>query len=277
VEIEDRHVTSTPEGISLDFVLAGLGSRLAAFAVDFLIQSAVELIFVFALGFTAAAFSASSPTTSTLLFTGATALVVFLVNFGYFVLFETLDGGRSPGKRLVGIRVVRVGGGPVGFLASFLRNVVRLVDSFPPPFYGVGMVAVLASKRNQRLGDMLAGTLVVRTRVGALATAGNVAWTDPAQWGQPGSGPVVPGGWAPPPPTWLPPELAHWDVTSVGPRELALVQAFLTNRWGYTPHARDALGRDLAGRLWPRVAGPTGPMPAETFLEAVALVKSVRG
>ncbi len=78
-------------------------------------------------------------------------------------------------------------------------------------------------------------------------------------------------------PRWLPPELAHWDVTNVNAQELAIVQRFLAGRGGYTAAARSALASDLASRLWPRVAGPTGPMDPETFLEAVVLVKSVRG
>jgi len=75
-------------------------------------------------------------------------------------------------------------------------------------------------------------------------------------------------------PSYLPFELAHWDVSAVPDAELALARTFLANRGGYTQDARCPLGYELAGRIWPLVAGPTAPMPAEWFLEAVLLVKS---
>ncbi len=127
---------------------------------------------------------------------------------------------------------------------------------------------------------MLAGTLVVRERTAVSRLAEGTPWNQQAQWATPAwSGAPAPGtpgpGWASPP--WLPPELAHWDVTQVSAEELAVVQRFLAGRGGYTAEARGRLATDLASRLWPRVAGPTGPMDPEAFLEAVVLVKSVRG
>ena len=88
---------------------------------------------------------------------------------------------------------------------------------------------------------------------------------------RPRASPGPGAGWAPrwAAAGWLPPELAHWDVTGVGEPELALVQRFLGARAGYTAEARARLASDLATRLWPLVAGPTAPMDAERFLEAV--------
>jgi len=262
MEIDDRYVAATPEGVSLEFVLAGLGSRFVAVFIDLVIQ-------VLAAGIVIAAVDAAIGTSSTTrqyVAAGVDVLIGFLAVFGYFVLFECLNAGRSPGKALTGLRVVRVDGGPVGVRASVLRNVGRLVDLLPS-LYAVGAVLILVTRNNQRLGDLLAGTLVIRERGAASRLAAGRPWTDGGQWD--------PSGWTPPP--WLPPELAHWDVTRVGAAELAVVNRFLAARTGYTAEARQHLAVDLAGRLWPLVAGPTAPMDAEHFLEAVRLVKAARG
>jgi len=275
VEIDDRFVAATPEGVSLEFVLAGLGSRFLAIFLDLIFQVVVIVVIVWALiksiGF-------STPTREYVT-TGAISLVSVLLILGYFVLFESLNGGRTPGKAMTGLRVVRVTGGPVGLRASLLRNVVRLVD-WLPSLYAVGAVLILLTRNHQRLGDMLAGTLVVRERTAVSRLAEGTPWNQQAQWATPSwSGAPAPGapgpGWASPP--WLPPELAHWDVTQVSVEELSVVQRFLVGRGGYTVEARGRLATDLASRLWPRVAGPTGPMDPEAFLEAVVLVKSVLG
>jgi uncharacterized membrane protein SpoIIM required for sporulation len=88
----------------------------------------------------------------------------FLILWGYFVAFEALWDGQTPGKRVLGLRVVRNGGGGVDLGASAARNLVRFVD-FLPFGYFVGMVSVIANARNQRLGDLVAGTIVVRERL----------------------------------------------------------------------------------------------------------------
>jgi len=305
VEIEDRYVTSTPEGVSLSFVLAGLGSRASAYLIDIAIQIVVELIALVALSATALS------ATSTFVAIGVYALVSFVVMFGYFIIFETLDSGRNLGKRALGIRVTRVDGSGVNFRASLVRNLVRVLYLIPV-FYLVDAWLILATKRNQRMGDLLAGTLVVRDRIGAVAAVSGGGWADPRLWSQthpigPANGPAVgppwpapapgqlvsqggePQGWSPqwgppgapawggPPPGWLPPELATWDVTAVTPADLVVVHAYLSRRFQYEPKARRDLAEDLARRLWPKVAGLNAPMEPERFLEAVVLVKSSRG
>jgi len=252
VEIDDRFVAATPEGVSLEFVLAGLGSRFLAVFLDLLIQAAAIAVIVLAL-VKGIGFSTPARLYVT---TGAISLVGVLLILGYFVLFESLNAGRTPGKAMTGLRVVRVTGGPVGVRASLLRNVVRLVD-WLPSLYAVGAILILVTRNHQRLGDMLAGTLVVRERTAVSRLATGTAWNHQAQW--------------------LPPELSHWDVTNVSTPELDVVNRFLVGRAGYSPEARGRLASDLASRLWPRVAGPTGPMDPEAFLEAIVLVKSVRG
>ncbi len=213
--------------------------------------------------------------TSDLIATGILSLVFLLDFIGYFILCEMLWSGRSLGKRMAGIRVIRVNGGPVGFWSSLLRNIMRIIDTMPGIFYLVGSVLILSTSKNQRLGDLLGNTIVIRERQAAMVLQQGRPFAEPGLWTT-GGGPSAP--WAPghgyPA---LPPELAHWDVSAVNDQELTLVRTFLANRWGYTPEARNALALQLADRLWPLVAGPVTPPHPEQFLEAVLLVKSVRG
>jgi len=272
VDFEDRHVTVTPEGISLDVALAGLGSRFVAFTIDFTLQ-VLALI-----GFTIVVFSAfhgSASTTTGLVAGGAFSLFVLVDFIGYFIFCEMLFNGRSLGKRVAGLRVVRVSGQPVGFWSSLLRNVLRLIDMQLGFTYIVGSVLILSTNRNQRLGDLMANTLVVRERIGATTTWDRSPWTSPVGFTAPA---WSRGAWSPAAGTqgYLSPEFSHWDVSAVPDVELALARTFLANRGGYTQEARLQLGNELARRIWPFVAGPTGPMPAEWFLEAVLLVKSAR-
>ncbi|HEV7685083.1 MAG TPA: RDD family protein, partial [Acidimicrobiia bacterium] len=167
---DDRISIPTPEGVELELVLAGLGSRLVAAIVDQLIKLAVFLA-LFVLGGALSGDNAGGFLVAVLV------VASFLVFFGYDVAFETLASGRTPGKRAAGLRVVRLGGEPVGFLASAVRNLLRLVDSLPG-IYAVGAVCILFSSRNQRLGDLAAGTLVVRERTAAAKAA--PSWTSPA-------------------------------------------------------------------------------------------------
>jgi uncharacterized RDD family membrane protein YckC len=272
VEYEDRHVTATPEGIRLDVVLAGLGSRFIAYAFDLFLQLVAFIVVAKALD---EAVGSNPSEAAGLLAIGGLllfALVDFVVSF---VVFEMLFNGRSPGKRLAGLRVVRVGGQPVGFLASLLRNLLRIVD-FLPALYTVGSVLILATNRNQRLGDLAAGTVVIRDRVAAERKVEPSSWASGPGFAAPAGTPVNWGLGHPSGP-WLPPELAHWDVSAVPPEELSLARAFLANRGGYTPEARQRLSHQLANRIWPFVAGPSVPPHPEAFLEMVLQVKAARG
>lgn len=256
---EDRISIATPEGIELDVTLAGLGSRFVAALLDQLIQWAIMLALLL-LGF--AVFggdvaAVEDGEAGVLLFWAAMVLVFFLVQFGYHVLFETGAGGRTPGKRWTGLRVVRLGGGPVTFTASAIRNLVRIVDALPGA-YAVGMVALLASPRNQRLGDMAAGTLVIRER------------TDDKLK------PVAP---------WLRVEVRAepseealtWDASAVTTEEVAAVRRFLERRATLTDEARARLAAELALRLRPKVVGPRDDTHPEDFLLDLAAVKATRG
>ena len=154
----------TPEQVAVSYTLAGVGTRGAAALIDLLLM----LLLTGVLWYGAASIPRLMPTLRDMTGGGwVTATVIigqFCILWGYFVTFEALWDGQTPGKRLLGLRVVRHGGGGVDLGASAARNVIRFVD-FLPFGYFVGMVAVVANSRNQRLGDLVAGTIVVRERL----------------------------------------------------------------------------------------------------------------
>jgi uncharacterized RDD family membrane protein YckC len=247
VAYEDRISIPTPEGVELELVLAGVGSRLVATLVDFLAKAGILL----ALWIIAGAVEGDGGGG----FLAAVTIVgSFLVWSGYDVAFETLASGRTPGKRAAGLRVVRLGGEPVGFMASAVRNLLRLIDMQPGILYAVGAVTILFSRRNQRLGDLAAGTLVVRERRAPLPTP-RPPVTDFA----------------------VADRYAAWDVSSVTSFELVTVRRFLERRWELDPAARGRLGWELAERLRPKVVGAPPGLHPEQFLEALAEAKASRG
>src|SRR5437868_3232179 len=158
MEYEDRLTIATPEGVDLELTLAGVGSRFASAIVDYLIQAAIIIGLGLVLGL-GAGLSPDASGFAAALWT----VLAFLLFVGYDIAFEVLASGRTPGKRMNGLRVVREDGGPVTFPISAVRNVLRIVDILPGT-YLVGMVSILVARRNQRLGDFAAGTLVVRER-----------------------------------------------------------------------------------------------------------------
>ncbi|MGH2788090.1 MAG: RDD family protein [Actinomycetota bacterium] len=250
MQYEDRITIQTPEGVDLELTLAGVGSRFVAALVDGLIRGALLLAVAFATG---AGRELFAPTATEISPTEVIALSLagFLLLFGYDVFFEVLASGRTPGKRWSGLRVVLVGGRPVGFVASAVRNIVRIID-FLPVFYGIGIVAATVSRNNQRLGDLAAGTLVVRElrRVeGPRPSLESAAARD---------------------------ELAAWDVSAVTPDELAALRRFLERRGELAGDARRRIAEQLAAALRPKIAGPTEAQDSETFLERVAAAKSLR-
>lgn len=247
MEYEDRLRIATPEGVDVDVVVAGLGSRFIALLLDLVIQTVVILALGLAFGVLGELGAA------------AYAITAFLVFFGYPVLFEVLAGGRTPGKRAVGLRVVTAGGGPVGFVPSAVRNIVRLVDLVPST-YTVGMVAVLASSKNQRLGDLAAGTLVIRDRLagGAGGAVGTPAGFQLASTAE------------------LPPGASGWDLSAVTAADVAAVRAFLERRAQLPPPTRQQIGAELASRLAPRVLGPPLDRGSERFLELLVAAKDAR-
>ena len=240
MQLDDRVTLATPEGVALELILAGLGSRFLARLLDTVIQVGL----IIALGFVVGGLGHPG-------WLEAIAFVmVFLILFAYDILFETLNHGRTIGKQAAGIRVVGRTGEPVRFFASATRNIARLLD-FLPFFYLVGAISMIATQRDQRIGDLAAGTLVMRDRFpGLTRTAAPITVTADA--------------------------VATWDVSAVSAGELQAVRQFLERRLDLTWPARNYFAADLAGRLSPRVAGiPPGSHP-EYVLEGIVVAKHGR-
>lgn len=138
----------TPEGVALHLPAAGPVPRALAWTLDFLIRAVAMSVAGMVLGLLGRGGA------------GFYAVVLFLVYWFYPVLFEAMWNGRTPGKRALGLRVISANGAPVGWLAAFTRNLLRVVDMLPVA-YATGLVASLLDPWGRRLGDMVAGTLVV--------------------------------------------------------------------------------------------------------------------
>ena len=153
----------TPELVVLSYTVAGVGSRTLAALVDYLICIVTLIVVDIAVvAFLPRSFGGFTRATSTAWAVSMLVLLQFIVLWGYYVLFEALFDGQTPGKRMLRLRVVRDGGYSVTFGASAVRNLVRIVDMQPVLLYAVGMISVMLSRSGKRLGDFAAGTIVVK-------------------------------------------------------------------------------------------------------------------
>jgi uncharacterized RDD family membrane protein YckC len=160
--LDDELVIETPERVELHYVLANVGNRFLAAAIDHLIQAAAIVATFVVAGLISGwrVFANIGTWTAAL-----TVLAVFAIYWGYFVLFETLWSGQTPGKRIMRLRVVREDGRPVRFFEVFVRNLLRLALDFQPfGSYAIGVVSIIFSARSKRVGDFVAGTVVVKER-----------------------------------------------------------------------------------------------------------------
>jgi uncharacterized RDD family membrane protein YckC len=148
-------VIATPERVSFDYQVAGLGTRAIAQLLDLLIVTGI-LIAMFFVAFAAGRMTSSDTVANLIIIIGS-----FIVIFGYFWISEALWSGQTVGKKAFRLRAVGDRGEPLTFLQAGIRNVVRIVD-FLPYGYGVGLVVLFANGKGKRLGDLAAGTIVVK-------------------------------------------------------------------------------------------------------------------
>jgi uncharacterized membrane protein SpoIIM required for sporulation/uncharacterized RDD family membrane protein YckC len=228
----------TPELVVLSYQVAGVGSRMAAALVDYLVLA----VLLFGLSVLAVAFFGPSgrllPTAGAAWALGALLLGNLVAFWGYFVVAETLFDGQSIGKRAFRLRVVRDGGLPITFAASATRNLVRFIDAQPGVFYGVGLASLFVSKLGKRLGDFAAGTIVVQE--GLVAA------------------PVVAG---PTPRTGDGTEGAEAQHARLRDEEFALLDRFLGRRDELVPERAAAFEAQLADRFAAALADTRGDTP----------------
>jgi uncharacterized RDD family membrane protein YckC len=155
--LSDQTFLEIPENVRLGFRLAGPGTRLGAYLLDLGVRSAALYAIVAVLSI------ALLPFATTGLPVGVYFVVAFVLEWGYGCFFETWWNGQTPGKRAFGLRVIKTEGYAIGFYEAMIRNLLRAAD-FVPLFYAAGFLTAMGNPRLQRIGDLVAGTMVVRER-----------------------------------------------------------------------------------------------------------------
>ncbi|MGH7707915.1 MAG: RDD family protein [Vulcanimicrobiaceae bacterium] len=248
--MERRVDVATGEGVAFSYELAGLGSRFLAVLIDLALQLVAAGLIGALLVWAASALPAgvrlpvaaqSRKTVRALLYAGL-IVALFLLFFGYFIIFEWRWNGRTPGKRLLGIRVVRDGGFPLDFASSVVRNVVRILE-FGLGFYAIAAISALISPLNQRLGDLAAGTIVVRD-----SPYERLGQTTPSADGEP-TDPIV-------------------HELSAGERDL--IRRYADRRAALVAPARERLAAQLADRIRPKLPASYDHLDDDALLLHVA-------
>jgi uncharacterized RDD family membrane protein YckC len=241
----------TPERVALSLEVAGLGGRALAYLVDLLVIFLcwVTILLLYSFGGDllrrVQQLSAAAQVAAVALF--------FMSGWAYDVAWETVWRGQTPGKRALGLRVVRGDGSPVGFAESVVRNLARALEV--PFLYAPGVLAVALTARHQRLGDLLGGTLVVRDRAYDLSRYAAPPAPDPR-----GAG------------------LGGKTAALLAPADFERLSDFLQRRAGLAPPARERLARKMAVALAARAgAGALPAAEAEPFLESLAAVYAAEG
>jgi uncharacterized RDD family membrane protein YckC len=243
----------TPEAVRLDFEAAGIGSRGIAIIIDLLVQGAGVMALAFALGLVGA--TGVTDGLPPWIATTIVLVLVFAIFWGYPTALETLWRGRTLGKAAMGLRVVTVEGAPVRFRHAAIRAALALVDLYVSSG-GVAVVSALVTRRHQRLGDLAAGTIVVRERTGS----------------------------APPRPVWfrVPPGAEAYaatvDPSGLRPADYQAVRSFLMRAPSLRPDVRAEVAASIATPLATRLRHvPPAWVSAEMFLACLAARYQQRG
>ena len=227
LDLRQHHGVETPEHVDVQFELAGVGSRVAAGLLDLTLQ-VVGLFLLWILWAALADALLPSRSVARSWYGAAMILLSFCVFWGYFTLFEALNGGRTPGKQALGIRVVMDTGRSITPTAAVVRNLVRFIDCYFPLPFVPALLSMFLHPSNKRLGDLAAGTIVVRDHPTDWTIGVSVAaeeTLDPIETG--------------------PPELSE--------EEFRLLDRFLSRLNDLTPEAQNRLTRDLVRRFEPRI------------------------
>jgi uncharacterized RDD family membrane protein YckC len=274
-ETPDQLTIDTPEQVAIRFPIAGIGSRFLALLTDSVVQGIAYaiLFFIFFLILT------SAPRLAGIIvdragekwLIAAILLVVFLLRWGYYTVFEAFWNGQTPGKKLCKLRVIRDSGRQITFFESMTRNLIRAVDSLPG-FYAIGIVTMLCNRRSKRLGDFAAGTLVVHERA-----------AEPPLWGGSASRTITAGAFAAPPtpapvvdPNAV--DLPANAVARLTADDLNVIDHFFARAIDIDIARRHALAERLAQQMAAKmgIALPEG-VPPERILESIArILRAIR-
>lgn len=263
IETEETLIIETPERVPLAFALASIGNRFLAVAIDHAIQY-LAIFFAAWIFLSASGIDVSGPLTDPADLPGWVIAVMIIVLFvlfaGYFVLFEWLMDGQTPGKRLMKLRVIREDGRPVTLWEAITRNLLRIFDAAPGflvPVYSVGLLVIFLNRRDQRVGDLFAGTVVIRERRDEAPTF-RETFLDPAAAD---SGLRRAG----------PPAEFSADISRLTAEEIEVVESFLRRRWKLADRQRQWMAWRIAlpimFKLKPQYNAET--FTYEGFLEGV--------
>jgi uncharacterized RDD family membrane protein YckC len=244
VSAPEKLIIDTPEQIALEYSLASAGSRFLALGIDTLLQlvafAFLGLIAVSGVYLGTRVFAGIATWLLALLLVAA-----FLLYYGYFAMFEALWSGQTPGKRAIGIRVIVASGRPLGPFDAILRNLLRIVDQMPG-MYAVGLLSIFLTQRNQRLGDLAAGTVVVHDR--AIER------------------PAMPDAVRAP---------VRYGAHRLTPEEVALVETFLQRRHALEPDVRLATARRIVERVVRRLSLSMGSSAMDPSIDEERLLEEI--
>jgi uncharacterized RDD family membrane protein YckC len=234
----------TPENVAFGYQIAGIGSRFLASLLDTTIVVLLQVVILIVLALILRSIDGSTfaDQISTWVY-AIFGLVAATFYWGYYIFFEMLWNGQSPGKRWVGLRVIRADGTPITLSESLIRNLARLVD-FLPAAYGIGIVTMFIDKQSRRLGDLAAGTLVVQDR--APITMQDLAVKRTVH--------LRP---------WANVSLEGFPIERLTDNDLSLIEDFLTRRDQLTH--RESLAIQILNTLYQRLGLP---LPTLSKLEA---------
>ncbi|HSZ20548.1 MAG TPA: RDD family protein [Candidatus Acidoferrum sp.] len=242
----EKLIIETPEQTSIEFPLAGIGSRFLAVLIDTLIQGAVlillGLIFMgLGLGFRSAGFAGSQ--TAGVWIVAILIFLYFLLMYGYFILFESIWNGQTPGKRSTHLRVIKDSGQPITAIDAVGRNLLRIVDQLPFA-YGIGVLCSWISPQSKRLGDYVAGTVVVHEKPFEIVAP---LWNAPVQ------------------------AATHqYGANRLTPEEIALVETFLSRRNALDAGVRYDAAAGIVRRIESKLTMPPERPSAEKLLEELS-------
>lgn len=252
MHIFNRVTHQTPESVELEFTLAGIGSRAWALVIDYHVLGAILVGFLLILWAISSAlidgWGRVFGTRSIELWLSAIAFItVFAIYTGYFVFFETLWQGQTPGKKLAKIRVIRDDGRLIGLQQATLRALIRSVDDT----FFIGALLIMLTKKEKRLGDLLAGTIVIQTE--ASANPASFSVSSQAQ------------------DLAMQLQQTEADFSQLLPDEFATIREYLQRREKMTPKAKEQVSLDLAKQTKAIIGLDKLPSPVEpdVFLEAV--------
>ena len=241
----DHLQIDTPEQISLELPLAGIGSRFLGLAIDTLLQVGLYIAALLLLTFVG--FSGVNRYLSWVPASFVPALMIlfmFCVYWGYFAFFEIIWKGQTPGKRLAKIRVIHQSGRPINVYEAIGRNLLRVIDGLPG-FYGIGIVSMMISNQHRRVGDYVAGTVVVHEKP---TEEVKLEWNTISE-----ASPI------------------HSQLLQLTSEELVLIETYLHRRADLGLEVRDKTAYQIATRITQRTGLQRHPdQPLDDFLEAVA-------